>query len=88
MSGNERERHEEMHAADRAAENNTALTPSSATVSAAQRSLRKRGFYKGTIDGQMGAETAAAIREYQRNSNLRLTGRIDRETLESLGVAK
>jgi hypothetical protein len=57
-------------------------------VSAAQRSLKQKGFYKGNIDGNVGPETRAAIREYQKNSNLNVTGRLDEATLSSLGVAK
>jgi peptidoglycan hydrolase-like protein with peptidoglycan-binding domain len=59
-----------------------------ATVSAAQRSLKKKGFYKGNIDGAMTAETQAAIREYQKNSNLNVTGQLDSATLSNLGVSK
>jgi len=57
-------------------------------ISAAQRSLRHKGFYKGRIDGSMGPETHAAIREYQRNSRLNVTGQLDEATLNSLGVSK
>ena|ERR1051326_1736394 len=62
--------------------------PSSATVSAAQRSLQRKGFYKGNVDGSMGPETHAALREYQKNSNLTVTGKLDAATLNSLGVSK
>jgi peptidoglycan hydrolase-like protein with peptidoglycan-binding domain len=60
----------------------------SATVSAAQRSLQEKGFYKGNVDGAMTPETQAAIREYQKNSNLNVTGQLDQATLSSLGVSK
>jgi peptidoglycan hydrolase-like protein with peptidoglycan-binding domain len=59
-----------------------------ATVSAAQRSLQEKGFYKGNIDGAMTPETQAAISEYQKNSNLNVTGQLDQATLSSLGVSK
>jgi len=64
------------------------MAPSKAAVSAAQRSLKKKGFYKGNVNGTMSAETQAAIREYQRNSNLNVTGQLDQGTLSSLGVSK
>ncbi|HTS75721.1 MAG TPA: peptidoglycan-binding protein [Bryobacteraceae bacterium] len=70
------------------APNGFATAPSSATVSAAQRRLVREGFYKGNLDGILGPETAAAIREYQKNSNLNITGQLDPATLNSLGVAK
>lgn len=69
-------------------ESGAVLAPSSATVSAAQRSLQQKGFYKGNIDGNMGPRTRSAIREYQKNSNLNVTGRLDAATLSSLGVSK
>jgi peptidoglycan endopeptidase LytE len=59
-----------------------------ATVSAAQRSLKQKGFYKGNIDGAMTPETQSAIREYQQNTNLYVTGQLDQATLSSLGVSK
>jgi len=59
-----------------------------ATVRAAQRSLEKKGFYKGNINGNMGSETQAAIREFQKSSNLNVTGQLDPATLSSLGVSK
>lgn len=58
------------------------------SVSAAQRSLRKKGFYKGNIDGSMGPETQSAIREFQKNSNLNVTGKLDDATLSRLGVSR
>ena len=67
---------------------NTAAAPSSAAVSSAQRRLRDKGFYKGDVSGSMNAETRSAIREYQKNSNLNVTGRLDQATLSSLGVSK
>ncbi|HJT87933.1 MAG TPA: peptidoglycan-binding domain-containing protein [Bryobacteraceae bacterium] len=66
----------------------TGAAPVSATVTAAQRSLKQKGFYKGNLDGDMGPETRAAVREYQKNSNLNVTGRLDQATLSSLGVSK
>ncbi len=64
----------------------SALPP--ATVSAAQRSLKQKGFYKGNIDGAMTPETQAAIREFLKNTNLNVTGQLDQATLSSLGVSK
>jgi peptidoglycan hydrolase-like protein with peptidoglycan-binding domain len=67
---------------------NPASALPSATVSAAQRSLKQKGFYKGNIDGALTPETQAAVREYQKNSNLNVTGELDGGTLSSLGVSK
>ena len=51
-----------------------------------QRALARRGFYRGAIDGDVGPGTRAAIRAYQYNSGLSVTGRIDRSLVRSLGV--
>jgi len=74
--------------ANRSADNGGPVEVSRASVSAAQRALHRKGFYKGSIDGVLGAETTAALREYQRNSNLVVTGRLDQATMSGLGVAK
>jgi hypothetical protein len=51
-----------------------------------QRELRRRGFYRGLIDGDVGPGTRAAIRAYQASRRLPVTGRIDSTLLRSLGV--
>jgi peptidoglycan hydrolase-like protein with peptidoglycan-binding domain len=68
--------------------NSGMIHASPATVMAAQRSLREKGFYKGNINGNMDTETQAAIREFQTNSNLNPTGQLDQATLSNLGVSK
>ncbi len=56
------------------------------TVLATQKKLTQLGFYKGTVDGQMGSQTSAAIRRYQIAENLKVTGELNRQTLEQLGL--
>lgn len=68
--------------------NNSSTMVSSATVSAAQRHLKQMGFYSGDVNGNMSSETRSAIREYQKNSNLNVTGQLDQATLNGLGVSK
>jgi peptidoglycan hydrolase-like protein with peptidoglycan-binding domain len=68
--------------------NSSSTMVSSATVSAAQRHLKKMGFYSGDVNGNMSSETRSAIREYQKNSNLNVTGQLDPATLSGLGVSK
>ena len=51
-----------------------------------QRALKRRGYYRGSIDGDIGPGSRAAIRQYQANHRLPVTGRIDRSLLRSLGV--
>lgn len=68
----------------------TALLPlalhADETVLAVQKKLAQLGFYKGTADGQMGSQTSAAIRRYQIAENLKVTGELNRQTLEQLRI--
>ncbi len=52
-----------------------------------QRSLARRGFYRGQIDGDVGPGTRAAIRSYQYDRGLTVTGRIDGALVRSLGLS-
>ena len=52
-----------------------------------QRALARRGYYRGGIDGDIGPGTRAAIRSYQYNRGLEVTGRIDGALLRSLGIS-
>jgi len=49
-----------------------------------QQALKDQGFYYGTVDGQPGPETDAAVRRYQIRQGLNVTGKLDAETLASL----
>jgi Putative peptidoglycan binding domain len=51
-----------------------------------QRELRRRGYYRGSIDGDVGPGTRNAIANYQDDRGLPVTGRIDRNLLRSLGI--
>ncbi len=50
----------------------------------AQERLRVAGLDPGPIDGRLGPETQAALREYQRTHRLPQTGLLDEATLTSL----
>jgi hypothetical protein len=52
-----------------------------------QRALARRGYYRGSIDGDIGAGSRAAIRAYQRDHGLVATGRIDSALLRSLRIS-
>jgi peptidoglycan hydrolase-like protein with peptidoglycan-binding domain len=56
------------------------------TIRQAQSRLATLGFDPGTADGLMGPRTRAAIRAYQRQSALPVTGALDAATLQGLGV--
>jgi hypothetical protein len=51
-----------------------------------QRELRRHGYYHGAIDGAIGPESRGAIRAYQADRGLGVTGRIDSRLLRSLGI--
>ena len=42
-----------------------------------QRELKRRGYYRGGIDGQIGGGTRSALRNFQAEHRLAVTGRID-----------
>jgi Putative peptidoglycan binding domain len=55
-------------------------------VVAVQTELSRRGFYNSKPTGILDSNTRAAIRTYQTENGLTVTGRIDRETYEKLGL--
>jgi osmotically-inducible protein OsmY len=55
-------------------------------VRAAQEKLKEKGFDPGPIDGIWGPRTAAAVSDFQRSENLKVTSRLDAETLGKLDV--
>jgi peptidoglycan hydrolase-like protein with peptidoglycan-binding domain len=52
----------------------------------AQTLLARRGFYRGSLDGAYGPEMNFAVRAFQARLGLPATGRLDLETLASLGL--
>jgi photosystem II stability/assembly factor-like uncharacterized protein len=57
------------------------------TVRRAQQALERAGYEIGTPDGQLGARTVAAIKRFQTDRYLTVSGRLDETTLAALGVA-
>jgi peptidoglycan hydrolase-like protein with peptidoglycan-binding domain len=51
-----------------------------------QRTLKDEGFYYGEVNGDMNANLAAAIRRYQIRNGLQVSGELNDETLQSLGI--
>ncbi len=56
------------------------------TLVQAQSQLANLGYYSGAVDGSYGPLTCRAVAQYQADNGLRVTGRLDRATLKSLGV--
>lgn len=55
-------------------------------VAEVQRGLAQAGYYRGAVDGVIGAQTRSAIRAFERDNRLRVDGRIDGQLLETLGI--
>ncbi|WP_038034925.1 peptidoglycan-binding protein [Thermopetrobacter sp. TC1] len=55
-----------------------------AVVLAAQRSLKKLGFYHGALDGRLGPATRRALLAFQKRLGLKATGIPDQTTLDRL----
>lgn len=59
----------------------TAEYSDASTTSGAQRKLKGLGYYTGAIDGVVGEKTHRAILEFQKDLNIPVTGKLDRETV-------
>jgi photosystem II stability/assembly factor-like uncharacterized protein len=59
---------------------------SDATVRRAQEALDRAGYEIGNPDGQLGPRTIAAIKRFQTDRYLPVTGQLDEATLGALGV--
>jgi len=55
-------------------------------IKQAQALLKTRGFYNGQEDGKLNADTRAALRKYQEAEGLKVTGTLNKVTLERMGV--
>lgn len=52
-----------------------------------QKKLAALGYYKARVDGSPGSMTSAAIRRFQLAENLKVTGILNQQTLDALGVS-
>ncbi len=66
----------------------TVPTVGSATISEAQTELRQRGYTITTITGTANAETATAVRAYQADARLPITGDINSDLMQQLRTAR
>lgn len=64
-----------------------AATPSKATVARLQEALVAAGYGPITVDGIYGSETAGAIRRYQLDNGLAVTGSVSEPLLARFGLA-
>jgi peptidoglycan hydrolase-like protein with peptidoglycan-binding domain len=56
------------------------------TVRAAQARLGRQGFFRGYADGELSKGFSHAISSYQYDTDLKVSGRLDMETLQSLNL--
>ena len=56
-------------------------------VKQAQAILKQRGFYAGEQTGKLDADTRAGLRKYQAAENIKVTGTLNRQTLEKMNIA-
>lgn len=56
-------------------------------VRALQTRLKAGGFYFGEVNGRYDSDTAAAVTRYQIRNGLQITGELDAQTSNALGVA-
>lgn len=61
--------------------------PSDDVVRHAQEALDRAGYEIGVADGQMGPRTVAAIKRFQTDRYLAVSGQLDEATLAALGVS-
>jgi hypothetical protein len=69
--------------------NNSAVRRSSKTdevASLVQSALAKRGYYRGPIDGVIGTRSRRAIRDFQNEQGLPVTGSIDVKLIKILRI--
>lgn len=56
------------------------------TIRKVQQTLTNRGFRAGPVDGVMGPDAQAALRDFQKSENLEPTGMLNPQTLAALGM--
>jgi len=57
------------------------------TVGEVQKLLMQRGYYSGTVDGMNGSRTSDAIRRFEKDANLPVTGRVDESLIARIQAA-
>ena len=63
------------------------MTRSPEDIRKAQEALKAKGYDPGAVSGNLHAGTQEALRQFQKANNLPLTGVLDSQTAEKLGVA-
>ncbi|HEU5246422.1 MAG TPA: peptidoglycan-binding protein [Candidatus Udaeobacter sp.] len=62
------------------------VTPDQVIVNV-QIALQQQGYYAGSIDGDLGPQTRAALAAFQADNGLEVTSAVDQPTLQTMGLA-
>lgn len=57
-------------------------------IKEAQRVLKDQDLYQGNIDGIVGPQTRSALRQFQEQQGLQVSGTLDDQTKQALGVSE
>jgi peptidoglycan hydrolase-like protein with peptidoglycan-binding domain len=55
-------------------------------IKQAQAILKQRSFYNGDQTGKLGADTRDGLKKYQQAESLKVTGTLNKLTLEKMGI--
>jgi peptidoglycan hydrolase-like protein with peptidoglycan-binding domain len=55
-------------------------------INQAQKILKDRGFYSGEQTGKLDDDTRAGLKKYQAAESLKVTGTLNKVTLEKMGI--
>ncbi len=56
-------------------------------IKQAQAILKQRAFYSGEQTGKLDTETRAGLKKYQQTEGLKITGTLNKLTLQKMGIA-
>jgi sporulation protein YlmC with PRC-barrel domain len=65
---------------------NQQVRASTDEIKKAEEALQAKGLNPGPVDGKIDSRTQAALREFQKQNNLAVTGSLDEQTAEKLGI--
>ena len=72
--------------ASKSAKHADGTTATADQMKKAQQALADKGLYKGKVTGRSNAAFRAALKQYQKDNQLKTTGRLNQETLAKLGI--
>lgn len=76
----------ETNKSSTASRNNQPVTASTGEIRKVEEALQAKGLNPGPVDGKIDGQTQEALREFQKQNNLTVTGSLDQQTAEKLGV--